>query len=155
MAYHWLERTLGVAAHAQCRGIDWEALDGWLTAAWRNPLFANDPHRRQDLLSLSGQLHLLRGDGAGALTDFNGALMQDPTPTVAAMQTALLASAGHYREALAHLDAFERVPQPTPSGWGMPRVHAWVLERQGYWPHELGELRRKLLVELATPGSPE
>jgi hypothetical protein len=37
----------------------------------------------------------------------------------------------------------------------MPRVHTWLLERQGYWPHELGELRRKLLVELATPGSPE
>jgi tetratricopeptide (TPR) repeat protein len=155
MAYHWLERALETAGHARCNGIDISTVDDWVAAAWRNPQFANDPHRRQDLLSLGGQLHLARGDGPGALVDFNRALAEDPAPTVAAQQTALLASAGYYREALAHLDSFQHLPRQPPSGWGMPRVHTWVLERQGYWPHELGELRRKLLVELATPGSPE
>lgn len=158
MAYHWLQRAIGLAAQGSCPGLDLATVDGWLAAAWRNPRFAHDAHRRQDLLSLAGQLDLARGDGTNALAHFDRALDQDPTPTVAAMQTALLASAGHYREALAHLDRFERVERvrpPSASGWTMQRVHAWLLERQGYWTHELGDLRRKLLVELAKPAAAE
>ena len=34
-------------------------------------------------------------------------------------------------------------------GMGIPRVHAWVLERLGFWPLELGELRRKIDEEIA------
>jgi hypothetical protein len=32
----------------------------------------------------------------------------------------------------------------------MPRLHQWVLERQGYWRHEFSELRRKMREDLAT-----
>jgi tetratricopeptide (TPR) repeat protein len=153
LAYNWLGRAIDIAQTRQCPGIDLATVQRWLAAAWRNPRFADDPHRRQDLLSLQGRLRLANGDGDGALADFDRALAQDPSPNVAAMQTALLASAGDYRQALQHLDGFQRQPRPAPSTWGMARLHAWVLARQGYWPHELGELRRKLRDQLATPGA--
>ena len=36
------------------------------------------------------------------------------------------------------------------TGW---RVHAWVLERQGYWPSEFAELRRKMREDIAARAS--
>jgi hypothetical protein len=29
----------------------------------------------------------------------------------------------------------------------MPRVHAWVLSRQAYWPDRLAELRKAIVAE--------
>jgi hypothetical protein len=31
----------------------------------------------------------------------------------------------------------------------MPQLHAWILEKQGYWPHEMAVLRAKLRAEIA------
>jgi hypothetical protein len=37
----------------------------------------------------------------------------------------------------------------------MASLHAWVLERQGYWRHEFNTLRRQLLIDLdARAGTP-
>ena len=46
-------------------------------------------------------------------------------------------------------DVFVRVHDRLPSLESPARLHAWVLERQGYWDFELGELRRKIDEELA------
>ena len=55
-----------------------------------------------------------------------------------------------YREALEHLDVYEkvkdRIPEPGPS---MAWVHAMVLERQSYWPREMRILRTNLRNAIA------
>ena len=62
----------------------------------------------------------------------------------------MLGASGHPEQGLANLDYYEAVGQHTdiPS-FGMPRVHAWVLERQQYWPKELARLRATLRDDAA------
>ena len=94
---------------------------------------------------------LLRDQPDIALAHFDRALAAYVTPDAAAMQTAMLATNGHYTQALAHLDHYERIKQRTRArhGWNMRRVHEAVLDAQGYWPYELGLLREKLRAEIA------
>lgn len=151
LLHRWLSRALQVAESGQCAGVDDAAIERWLEAARDNPRFMQVAGRRQDLASIAGQLALLRGQPERALHAFDEALAAEPTPDAAAMQTALLATRGHYREALSHLDTYARLSARSspPPGRGMPRVHEWVLARQGYWAYELGLLRRKLHAEIA------
>jgi tetratricopeptide (TPR) repeat protein len=152
MVYRWLDRAIDTAAHGDCPGLGLADVEAWIAAAWRNPRIATMPGRRQDLESLRGRLLLSQGDSAGALRAFNRALDAEPTPDAAGAQAAYLATAGEYAYALAHLDHYEKLlrePRPVP-GWGMRRVHAWVLDRQRYWPYELIRLRRNLEAEIRT-----
>jgi hypothetical protein len=72
-----------------------------------------------------------------------------PSPDAAARQASLLAVHGYYHQALAHLDLYESIRgQVGAPGRGMPRLHAWVLERQGYWNTEMRVLREKLGSEI-------
>ena len=57
----------------------------------------------------------------------------------------MLGSAGYPQEGLAHLDHFRALHvQPVSPGSGMPWLHAWVLQRQDYWPKEIRRLRDTL-----------
>lgn len=156
LMYQWLSRAIDIARSGACPGLDLDAVSAWIAAAGRNPTMRGVAGRRQDLESLSGRVALARGDRQGALQAFNNALDELPSPDAAAMQTAWLATDGHYREALAHLDHYDAVhaARPAPAGWNMGRVHAWVLERQGYWPYELGRLRRNLEAEIRANSEP-
>lgn len=155
LVHVWLDRALDTAIAGACPGLDLDTVERWLAAAQANPRLAAMPGRQQDLHSMAGRLALARGDAVQALTAFNRALVAWPTPQAAGMQAAMLATAGHYRHALGHLDFFESLDGSWASdGEGMPRLHAWVLARQGYWPRELAQLRRKLEAELAPPQNP-
>jgi hypothetical protein len=62
----------------------------------------------------------------------------------------MLAEHEYFAEALAHLDTYESLRgQLRSTAPGMSWLHAQVLERQGYWPHELGLLRAGLREALA------
>jgi hypothetical protein len=64
---------------------------------------------------------------------------------------ATLGAAGYPAQGLQLLDHYghaHRNSAATP-GFGMPRVHAWVLARQDYWPHELAHLRHQLELDVA------
>jgi protein O-mannosyl-transferase len=155
LVHVWLGRALDTAVGNACPGLDLDTVERWLAAAQANPRLAAMPGRQQDLHSMAGRLALARGDAGLARTAFNRALAAWPTPQAAGMQAAMLATGGHYRHALGHLDFFESLDGSWASaGEGMPRLHAWVLARQGYWPRELAQLRRKLETELATPQDP-
>ncbi|HET7358824.1 MAG TPA: hypothetical protein VFJ04_01635, partial [Rhodanobacteraceae bacterium] len=39
-------------------------------------------------------------------------------------------------------------------GFGMPRIHAWVMRRENYWPHEIRRLRATLQQDAAAPAAP-
>ena len=130
-------------------GID--TVERWTLAALANPRVAGMPGRLQDMHSLLARIALARGDTGAALREFRSALDAWPTPDAAAQQSALLASSGHPAEGLALLDHYAAIAplRKRPGGWSMPRVHEWVLERQGYWRNEFAELRRKMHADLA------
>jgi tetratricopeptide (TPR) repeat protein len=155
LVHVWLGKAINAAATDKCSGLTLAVADDWLRAALQNPAI-NDPHiRGQDIEPLLAQLAMHQQEPEAALRHFDLALTAFPTPDVAARQASQLASNGYYRQALAHLDAYERLKgQLRPPGPGMPQLHAKVLQRQGYWPREMAALRQKLEAEISarTPG---
>jgi tetratricopeptide (TPR) repeat protein len=148
----WLERAIDAVADHSCPGIDAAVAGRWLEAYASNPLVAGDREFVQDVEPLRARLALVAGDAVLAQRHFDAAFLAHPTPDVAARQAALLAEHGAYRQALSHLDLYERErtgARITAPGRGMPAVHAWVLEKQGYWPYEMAVLRGKLQAEIA------
>ena len=149
LASYWLGKALDTAAEKRCKGLDISTLERWLDAARHNPIM-HRPGARQDLAALSGRIALVRRDPATALAQFNHALAYYPTPGAAGQQAALLGSRGYVRQALAHLDYYDRIEhrRMRASGWNMSHMHEWILDKQGYWPRELSILRATLQADL-------
>ncbi|MEO8742969.1 MAG: tetratricopeptide repeat protein [Lysobacteraceae bacterium] len=149
LAAWWFDRVITQVDHPACPELTLDQLQTWIDAANENPRIADAPGRRQDFLRLEGRIALARGDVDTALADFNRSLDQDVRAGAALEQAALLGSAGFPRQGIAHLDhyAAERTREQKPA-FGMPRIHAWVLSRQGYWAHELTHLRATLSADM-------
>ena len=99
--------------------------------------------------NLLGKLAISQGNPTEALSHFDRGLLQRPNPEAALAQAASLASAGHYEEAVRHLDYYSDLPTPeSPPAWNMQRVHAWVLKRQGFWPNQIRALRQEFVDEM-------
>jgi protein O-mannosyl-transferase len=79
------------------------------------------------------------------LQDFNAALDQYVRVSAALDQAAELGASGYPQLGLQHLAHYDGVrgAEAAP-GIGVPRIHAWVLQRQHYWPKELARLRATL-----------
>jgi tetratricopeptide (TPR) repeat protein len=150
LVYKWMGSTIEVASARQCPGLTLDDARNWILAALRNPAINNPRVRDQDVEPLLGQLALRENKPDEALIHFDRALAAVTTPDVAARQASLLAAAGAYEQALAHLDNYERrkadVRKPSA---GMPWLHAKVLEWEGYWPFEMALLRKKLHAAIA------
>ena len=141
----WFTREMDQAKKDICPEMSFDTLSKLLNAAMANPNLNAVYGRRQDMLYLKGRLALIQGDANTALVDFNRALDQDAQASVALQQAALLGSMGYPRQGLAHLDHYDVVQKHVvTSGFGMIRLHAWVLQRQDYWPKELAHLRDTL-----------
>jgi tetratricopeptide (TPR) repeat protein len=145
LGYDWFVRSLPVAAHGACRHLDLSSIERLLDAAAANPRTRDIPGRVQDVANLRGRLALLRGEDERALAFFDDALRADTRPGAALEQAGILARAGHPDLALRHLDhadaAMKRLRKPA---FGMPSVHAWLLDREGYWEGEMRRLRSVL-----------
>jgi tetratricopeptide (TPR) repeat protein len=151
----WLGAAIGVAARGECQGLTIEDVEAWIHAALENPVINNAHIRSQDIEPLLGEIAIQKHSPDEALMHFNRALLAYPSPDTAARQAALLASADYYEQALAHLDAYERIKSEVGKpGMGMPLLHAKVLEWQGYWPHEMAVLRGKLHAAIAERDHP-
>jgi hypothetical protein len=144
VAFNWFGEALASVGKHACRGLDYATLQDMLDAAKRNPWWQKHAGLRANLLHLEGRLALARHEPAQALQDFDGALAQSPTADAALNQAATLASAGYPGLGLKHLDYFHTLPAPPRAGLSMARVHAWVLQRQDYWQHEIAYLRKTL-----------
>jgi hypothetical protein len=151
MVFDWLNRMLDTVQAGRCPGVSIDNVERWTRAALANPRLATMPGRQQDLYSVLGRAALARGDAAAALREFREAMDAWPMPDAAAQQAALLASSGRPAEGLALLDHYDAlaVKRKPATGWNMARVHAWVLQRQRYWPNEFAELRRKMREDLS------
>jgi tetratricopeptide (TPR) repeat protein len=149
VTFNWFGEALDLASKHACTGLDFQALQATLDAARRNPYWRSQPGRQQDFDHLQGQLDLAEGRPEPALQSFNRALKVDPKPGSALEQAAYLGSHGYPKLGLEHLAYFEKLPPaPTPA-LGMPRIHEWVLRKQGWWPSELAYLRRTLEEDAA------
>jgi hypothetical protein len=152
----WFDRAMAQVAQPPCPQLSYATLDGLLQAALTNPYLASNPGRQQDIHYLLGHLALLQGNADTALTEFNRALDSQVRIAAALKQAAMLGASGHPRQGLAHLDHLAAEPEHSHrSRFGMPRVHAWVLERQQYWPKELVHLRATLRDDAQQPHAAE
>jgi hypothetical protein len=152
VAFHWFGDTLTLFTKHVCSGLDDDDLQSLLDAAWRNPYWRQYPGIRQDLYHLQGMLDLVRQRPQQALHDFDLALEQAPAPAIALSQAATLGAADRPCLGSSHLDHLATLPKPQEMGFSMARLHAWVLQRQGYWDGELSNLRHEL--ESAASPSP-
>jgi hypothetical protein len=122
----------------------------WIDAGMDTPRLAG-AGRQQDRGYARGQLALLQHQPDAALADFSHALDLNVRAAMALQGAATLGAAGYPAQGLQLLDHYghaHRNSAATP-GFGMPRVHAWVLARQDYWPHELAHLRHQLELDVA------
>jgi protein O-mannosyl-transferase len=142
---NWFSRAQDQASAPPCPQLTYGALDDLLDAALADRYLTTVPGRKQDLYYLKGRLALQQGHAETALNDFNYALDQQVRAAAALQQAAMLGAAGYPTLGLAHLDHYDAErSQEAPPDFGMPRVHAWVLQRQQYWPHEIARLRATL-----------
>jgi hypothetical protein len=157
VSFNWFNEALGMAQAGSCRGLDLGVLQSMLDAARGNPNWREHSGLQQDLDHLQAELDLATGKPAQALAAFDHALSTRPDPGVALRQAAYLGSHGFPREGLQHLGYFATLPPGPMPGFGMPRIHAWVLREQGWWPKEIARLRTTLASDAAakqTEGAP-
>lgn len=156
MVRGWLAQAIHVAGAGGCSGLDLASVERWLAAAEDNPAITVADAGGQSMPTLRGLLAVERGQADEALRQFDAALLRNPSPEIVANQVATLASAGWFTQALAHLDAYERLPPAArPRRSGMRWVHDRVLERQGYHEGQFAQLRRDLEAEIAAQGKPQ
>lgn len=146
----WFGRAIEASPRATCPQLSLDTLERLVLAAETNPFLQARPGSMQDLGHVRGRIHLARGDADAALLHFNAALDRQGRTGFALQQAALLGASGYPRHGLEHIRHHEhaRKPDYVPET-GMPRVHAWVLRRQGYWAHELQVLEQTLQEDLA------
>ncbi|KZC38824.1 MULTISPECIES: tetratricopeptide repeat protein [Rhodanobacter] len=144
---NWFERTLPAAMSGGCPGLTAQGLQQLIDTGLDNPkLSAAGP--QQDLTYLRGKIALAQGRPDEALADFTRALNLQVRPGMALEAAATLGRAGYPSHGLRLLDHYETVRgNAMKPGFGMPWLHAWVLEHQHYWPHELDHLRRQLALD--------
>jgi len=149
----WFARAMDSARNHQCQGMDLPFLDALAAQGLGNPQL---PYGRlQDLLHARGAIALEQGNAEQALMYFNQALAKDPRLDLALQQAATLGSAGYAAFGLRHLDYFDQQPrQAARKAWDMQRIHAWVLQRQGFWENEMTRLRRTLQDDAKVPRTP-
>jgi tetratricopeptide (TPR) repeat protein len=152
---HWFGRAIDQGQSPACPEMNLSTVGRLLDAAQANPFLASTPGRRQDLYHLRGRIALAQHQPDTALDAFDTALNQQVRATAAFQQAALLGSAGYPTQGLAHLDHYEAVrSQESEPSFGMPRIHAWVLERQHYWDKELVRLRQTLRDDVRSHSTP-
>lgn len=145
----WFGNAISSASAPPCPQLTLDQLKALVSAARSNPHLPFQPGQMQDLAHVLGRIALARGDAETALGHFNRALEVQVREGFALQQASLLGAAGQPQLGLAHLDHYagmahlEYVPKAA-----MPRLHAWVLRKQDYWPTEHAHLREVLRQDL-------
>lgn len=148
----WFMRAISVAKTGSCKGLTLDALDSLARAGTENRKLPVG--REQDLVHVRGQIALAGGHADLASRYFKQATLLEPAPALALTQAAALGSAGFPQLALEQLSYYRTLrPQPKHLPFGMPRLHAWVLEKQGYWDHEIDHLEDQLQSDIMSGAS--
>jgi hypothetical protein len=147
--FSWLRGAVERARAHACAGLDLDSVAAALLSVRSNPKFANAPGRAQDFDHIEGLIALARNEPEAALVAFDHAVADLPQPAVALEQAALLGNAGRSDLGLKHLDAYliAHPLQPAHFGLSPASLHAWLLDRMGYWRDEFARMRRLLAGE--------
>lgn len=144
---HWFDRILPVTLLGSCPSFGPTELLGLINAGLQNPKLS-EAGPRQDFTYLRGRIALAQHQPDAALADFTQALDLQVRPEMALQAAATLGAAGYPSHGLLLLDHYEAAGgNAAKPGFGMSRLHAWVLDRQHYWQHELDHLRRQLALD--------
>jgi tetratricopeptide (TPR) repeat protein len=149
LIHQWLSHALEIGKEGSCAGLDLDAGGRWINAAIVNPALTAAGRNVEDFEPLLGELAVHRNQPEQALFHFEHALRAHPGPDFAARMIAFLAEHGDYSQALSLLDTYEKLPSREYSGINMGRLHALMLEKDGYWPREFFVLRSELNAEIA------
>jgi tetratricopeptide (TPR) repeat protein len=142
----WYDRVLPTVMAGQCPGLDADGLITIASAGLGNPKLQNG--RRQDLEYAIGAVRLAQRRPDDALGHFDRALAYDPLSQIALRQAAELGSAGFPSFGIRHLMTFDRLQRTKPPApFGMPALHAWVLDHQHYWQKERARLEQALRAD--------
>jgi hypothetical protein len=147
---NWFERAIDQATSGNaCPGLGLNEIGSLLDAADENPYNTKRHGSLQDIWYLRSLIALRRHDPEMALTDLNKAIDLQVRAGAALHYAALLGSKGFPSEGLAHLAHYDAIKtrERKPAS-GMPRIHAWILQRQDYWAHEFTHLRGVLEDDL-------
>lgn len=141
---NWFLTTLPDAMTHRCAGLTLARLTEALASVKSNQSFMHwHRHdlafRRVDAIFLMANHQPQR-----ALAAFNSILSDYPSAERALEQAQSLSAFGYPNLALRHLDYFATLPDRSPSGIGMPRIHAWVLQKQNWWAPQLTKFRNHL-----------
>lgn len=143
----WAGSSLPTALSGHCPGLTPGVLVELVEAGLQNPKLAQ-AGPRQDLIYTRGSIALAQHQPTQALADFIRALDLQVRPGMALEAAARLGAAGYPAQGLHLLDHYQQVQdQAMTPDFGMPTLHAWVLARQHYWPHELARLRHQLRLD--------
>ena len=152
----WFTQIIGNTPKPACPQLTPPMIESLLDSALANTYFKDVPGRMQDIYYLKGLLALKQQTPETALQHFNHALDLQVRAPLALQQAALLGANGDPALGLAHLKHYESVQQQeTMPDFGMPRVHAWVLRKQRYWPTELAHLHATLEKDAAKQRIPQ
>lgn len=147
---NWFLTTLPDASSHACRGLSIAQMEQALTNVKSNPKLPRSNRADWAFGRVDGALAIASDQPEKALAKFDRVLALSPSPDSALQQARALGSAGYPKLALRHLDYFATLPMPPKAGLGMPRIHAWVLHEQGWWPQEMAYLRKDLTADAAT-----
>ncbi len=149
LVQHWLVGAIGAAAQGTCKGLDFQTASELIAAMRRNPHYSRGAGHQHDIWDIEGRLALAQGNGTAALRAFDSGMALFPTPDGALLQAALLGAAGFPALGLQHLQYYKSL-QPADRGFrGMAAVHAWLLQRQGYWTEEFERMEDLLRADAA------
>ncbi|HET7369409.1 MAG TPA: tetratricopeptide repeat protein [Gammaproteobacteria bacterium] len=149
LGFKWFNTAIDMAKRRQCHGLDFATVQSLLDAARANPYWRKGTGLQVDLAHLQGMLDLAEGNPQGTLSEFDRALALKPRLETALAQAAILGSHGQPKLGLAHLDYYATLPPAPAPGWGMARIHQWVLHNQHYWENEAARLRATLTADAA------
>jgi tetratricopeptide (TPR) repeat protein len=149
VSFNWFNSAIDRARDGRCAGLDFAAVHSLLEPARANRIWRALPGRRQDIAHLDGMLALAEMQPVQALRAFDRALIEDPQPSVALNQAAILGSQGYPRLGLAQLDLYATLSDSSERLSGMGWLHAWLLHRQHYWEYEIMRLRTTLQTDAA------
>jgi tetratricopeptide (TPR) repeat protein len=142
----WFGRAMDQRDDQACPELGLDALDSLLASGAENPHFSAG--RLQDLAHIQGLVAIQRKQPSAALAAFDRSLILEPRLELALEQAATLGAAGYPAEGLRHLAALDAMPAPAKPAFGMPALHAWILDNQGYWPRERARLEGTLQNDL-------
>lgn len=149
LSFKWMDSMLKVATENSCQGLTLQNLESIVDIAAANPRLNINNGRTQEFLNIRARIELAKNNADSALEMFDKALEAQPTPSMALEQAATLGRAGYPRQALLHLDHYKRLSERTsPQQYGMPLIHNWVLEKQGYWKNEFEHLEKALRTDI-------